>query len=152
MVRRFTHCLRATVHLKRTIDATGPRSARKSRGLFTTFCSGVSFLRYVSARVDTANCSPTLVAGIRIMKSSLITLLKSLWNDDRGFIVSAELVLVGTIAVLSMVVGLTAVSRSITQELYDVAESYDSVNQYDNGRQGQRRYNTGNDAADIIRR
>ncbi|MFQ5730727.1 MAG: branched-chain amino acid aminotransferase [Planctomycetaceae bacterium] len=71
------------------------------------------------------------------MKSALKKFLAALWNDERGFVVSSELVLVGTIAVLSMVVGLHAVSRSITHELFDVARSFRSVNQpYDDNRYG----------------
>jgi len=65
------------------------------------------------------------------MKIALAQLLRAFWNDEKGFIVSAELVLIGTIAVLSMVVGLTTVSRSITNELSDVAQAFDAVNQGD---------------------
>jgi len=62
---------------------------------------------------------------------TVIAFLRAFWNDEHGFIVSAELVLVGTIGVLSMVVGLSAVSRSVTNELYDMADAFNSVNQYD---------------------
>lgn len=50
-------------------------------------------------------------------------------DDENGFIISAELVLVMTIAVLAMVVGLTAVRDSITHELNDVAHAFGAVNQ-----------------------
>ena len=50
-------------------------------------------------------------------------------NDEHGFIISAELVLVMTIAVLGMVVGLTAVRDSITQELNDISQAFGAVNQ-----------------------
>lgn len=59
------------------------------------------------------------------------TLWKKLWNDEHGFIVSAELVLVTTITVLSTVVGLSTVSHAINGELYDVADAFSSVNQGD---------------------
>lgn len=49
--------------------------------------------------------------------------------DENGFIISAELVLVLTIAVLGMVVGLTAVRDSITQELNDLAHAFGAINQ-----------------------
>lgn len=52
-----------------------------------------------------------------------------LWNDDAGFIVSSELVLVATIVVLGMVVGLSEVSHGINQELEDVASAFGAVNQ-----------------------
>lgn len=65
----------------------------------------------------------------------MLHLLQKLYRDEAGFIVSAELVLIGTIAVLSMVVGLAEVSNSINNELEDVADAYGSVNQdYSYGR------------------
>ena len=57
------------------------------------------------------------------------TLMTQLLNDDNGFIVSAELVLVTTIAVLSMVVGLSEVANNVTQELEDVGAAFGSINQ-----------------------
>lgn len=59
----------------------------------------------------------------------MTTVILSLWKDEAGFIVSAELILISTIGVLSMVVGLTEVSISINQELEDVASAFGSVNQ-----------------------
>ena len=50
-------------------------------------------------------------------------------SDEHGFIISAELVLVMTIAVLGMVVGLAAVRDSITHELNDLSHAFGSVNQ-----------------------
>ena len=55
--------------------------------------------------------------------------LAALWSDDAGFIVSAELVLVGTIAVLSMVVGLSEVANNVNLELEDVGTAVGKVNQ-----------------------
>lgn len=55
--------------------------------------------------------------------------LKALWNDQNGFVVSAELVLVMTIGVLAMLVGLHSVSKSITQELNDVASAFGAIDQ-----------------------
>ena len=56
-------------------------------------------------------------------------LCTQLLNDEAGFIVSAELVLVATIAVLAMVVGLTEVAAGVNQELEDVASAFGSMNQ-----------------------
>jgi len=56
-------------------------------------------------------------------------LLSQLFYDEAGFIVSAELVLVTTIAVLSMVVGLAEIASAANQELEDVASAFGSVNQ-----------------------
>jgi hypothetical protein len=55
--------------------------------------------------------------------------LKALWNDQNGFVVSAELVLVMTIAVLAMLVGLHSVSKSVVQELNDVASAFGAIDQ-----------------------
>lgn len=52
-----------------------------------------------------------------------------LFGDEAGFVISAELVLVLTIAVLAMVVGLAAVRDSVTNELNDLAHAFGSVNQ-----------------------
>jgi Flp pilus assembly pilin Flp len=59
------------------------------------------------------------------MKNILIQLK----NDEAGFIVSAELILVSTIVVLAMIVGLSEVSRGMNQELEDVGSAFGSVNQ-----------------------
>ena len=56
-------------------------------------------------------------------------------NDEAGFIVSAELILVATIAVLGVVVGLSEIAYGVNNELEDVASAFGSVNQsfYVNG-------------------
>ena len=56
-------------------------------------------------------------------------LINNLYNDEAGFIVSAELVLISTIAVLGMVVGLSEVAFNINQELEDVGSAFGSINQ-----------------------
>lgn len=55
--------------------------------------------------------------------------LKALWNDEAGFIVSAELVLIATIVVLGLVVGLSEVQHAVVSELNDVADAIGSLNQ-----------------------
>lgn len=57
------------------------------------------------------------------------TILIQLMNDEAGFIVSSELVLISTIAVLAMVVGLSEVAHNINQELEDVGSAFGRVNQ-----------------------
>lgn len=59
----------------------------------------------------------------------MLRTLSKLADDEHGFIISAELVLVLTIAVLGMVVGLTAVRDAITNELNDLAHAFGAVNQ-----------------------
>jgi len=58
-----------------------------------------------------------------------MSLIKRLWNDEAGFIVSAELVLIGTIAVLGMIVGLSAARDGVTSELADVGGAINNLNQ-----------------------
>ncbi len=67
-------------------------------------------------------------------------LLNALLNDEAGFIVSAEMVLIGTITVLGMVVGLSEVAFNVNKELGDVATAFGSVNQsywYNGSQNGQ---------------
>jgi hypothetical protein len=59
----------------------------------------------------------------------MAAIIRNLWEDEAGFLVASELVLVSTILVLSMVVGMTSVSHAINHELVDIASAYDSVNQ-----------------------
>ena len=58
-----------------------------------------------------------------------MTLISNFRNDEAGFIISAELVLVMTIGVLSMVVGLAAVRDSVVHELNDVSHAIGSISQ-----------------------
>jgi hypothetical protein len=53
----------------------------------------------------------------------------ALLKDEAGFIVSAELVLVATISVLSLVVGLCEIAHAANEELNDVSEAIGSLNQ-----------------------
>jgi hypothetical protein len=55
--------------------------------------------------------------------------LVRLWNDEAGFVVSSELVLIATILVIGMVVGLTTLRDQVVQELADVAGAISDVNQ-----------------------
>ncbi|QDT31536.1 hypothetical protein [Thalassoglobus polymorphus] len=56
-------------------------------------------------------------------------MLRTLLNDEAGFIVSAELVLVATILVIGMIVGLSEVQHAVVAELNDVADAIGEVNQ-----------------------
>ena len=59
----------------------------------------------------------------------MLNLATKLLNDEAGFLVSAELILISTVLVLGMVIGLTEVSHAINNELLDVANAFESVNQ-----------------------
>lgn len=56
-------------------------------------------------------------------------MLKALWNDDAGFIISAELVLVATLLVIGLIVGLSEVQHAVVSELNDVADAIGELNQ-----------------------
>ncbi|MFI4876385.1 MAG: hypothetical protein ACIALR_13630, partial [Blastopirellula sp. JB062] len=58
-----------------------------------------------------------------------MSLLKRIWNDEAGFIVSTELILIATIVVIGLVVGLSAVRDAVTAELSDVAGAIQDVDQ-----------------------
>lgn len=58
-----------------------------------------------------------------------MNLFNALKNDENGFVVSAELVLVGTILVIGMIVGLTELSYGVNEELEDVGSAVGSINQ-----------------------
>ena len=56
-------------------------------------------------------------------------MLKNLFHDESGVIISAELILVLTLAVLAMVVGLSEVAIAINNELNDVSNAFGALNQ-----------------------
>jgi Flp pilus assembly pilin Flp len=56
-------------------------------------------------------------------------MLKQLWNDEVGFVISAELVLVLTIGVLAMIVGLSEVAVAVNTELNDISNAIGALNQ-----------------------
>ena len=56
-------------------------------------------------------------------------MLKAFLNDENGFVISAELVLVLTIGVLSMIVGLSEVASAVNTELNDLSNAIGALNQ-----------------------
>lgn len=56
-------------------------------------------------------------------------MLQRLFNDESGVIISAELVLVLTIAVLAMIVGLSEVAVAVNTELNDISNAFGALNQ-----------------------
>ena len=55
--------------------------------------------------------------------------MNRLWSDEAGFVVSSELVLIASIAVLGMIVGLTTLRDQVVAELVDVADAISTLNQ-----------------------
>lgn len=56
-------------------------------------------------------------------------MLKNLWNDETGVILSAEIVLVGTILVLGMIVGLVELQCAVVGELSDLGDAIGNLDQ-----------------------
>ena len=56
-------------------------------------------------------------------------MVRQLLNDEAGFIVSAELVLIATLLVIGLIVGLSEVQHAIVSELNDVADAIGELNQ-----------------------
>ncbi|WP_298869134.1 hypothetical protein [uncultured Gimesia sp.] len=56
-------------------------------------------------------------------------MFQQLWNDENGFVVSTELVLIATVLVLGMIVGLTTLRDQVIAELADVAAAFSNTNQ-----------------------
>lgn len=59
----------------------------------------------------------------------MLQITKSLWNDEAGFVISAELALVTTLCVMGLVVGLSAVRDAVNCELTDVSSAICSLDQ-----------------------
>ena len=59
----------------------------------------------------------------------MLSIATPLWRDQEGFLVSAELVLIATITILSMVVGLSEIAHGVNQELEDIGTAFGVVNQ-----------------------
>jgi Flp pilus assembly pilin Flp len=56
-------------------------------------------------------------------------MLTRLFQDERGFIVSAELVLIATLLVVGLIVGLSEVQHAVVAELNDVGDAIGKLNQ-----------------------
>ena len=56
-------------------------------------------------------------------------MLRRLWADEAGFVVSTELVLVATILVIGLIVGLTELRNQVVQELADTGAAIGMISQ-----------------------
>ncbi len=56
-------------------------------------------------------------------------MLRSLFRDESGFIVSAELVLIGTLVVLGMITGLVCLRSAVVDELASLGAAFRGMNQ-----------------------
>ena len=55
--------------------------------------------------------------------------LKTLWSDERGFLVSTELILIATILVIGLIAGMACLQQAIVQEFNDLSWAVSSLNQ-----------------------
>lgn len=58
-----------------------------------------------------------------------MNLFTQLLHDEHGFVLSAEMALLGTVGVIGATVGLTAVTKSVNDELTEVAMAFRSLDQ-----------------------
>jgi Flp pilus assembly pilin Flp len=56
-------------------------------------------------------------------------MLRNLWQDDSGAVISAELVLVLTILVIGVIVGLSEVAVAVNTELNDISNAIGALDQ-----------------------
>ena len=59
----------------------------------------------------------------------MISLAAQLWRDERGFVVSAELVIIATVLVLGLIVGMSCLQTALVGEFKDLAFAMSSLNQ-----------------------
>ncbi|MDZ7619431.1 MAG: hypothetical protein U1E05_20725, partial [Patescibacteria group bacterium] len=58
----------------------------------------------------------------------VMRMLRRAWEDERGFVVSTELVLIATVLVIGGIVGLVTVRDAVVQELGDIATAIGNIN------------------------
>ena len=56
-------------------------------------------------------------------------MIRKLWNDEAGFLISTEAVLYWTIVVLGILTGLVAVRQAVISELVETAQAIMAINQ-----------------------
>jgi hypothetical protein len=56
-------------------------------------------------------------------------MLKRLWHDERGVIVSAEIVMIMTVLVIGVMTGLTSIRDGVIEELADVGPAIGNIDQ-----------------------
>ena len=58
-----------------------------------------------------------------------MSMFRKLWQDESGFVIASELVLIGTILVIGMITGLTSLRNAVVTELADVADAIGLIDQ-----------------------
>jgi hypothetical protein len=77
-------------------------------------------------------------------------LMRKLWNDDGGAVITTEWVFVATILILGSITGLVAVRQAILSELTEFTNAVLTVNQSSSfsGQHNGRAHTAGSDAID----
>ena len=57
------------------------------------------------------------------------SMMKKFWNDEAGFVVTVEMILVATVLVIGLVAGLTQLRDAVVGELADTAAAFGSMDQ-----------------------
>jgi Flp pilus assembly pilin Flp len=57
------------------------------------------------------------------------SMLKKFWNDEAGFVVTVEMILVATVLVIGLVAGLAQLRDAVNAELADTAAAFGSIDQ-----------------------
>ena len=70
-----------------------------------------------------------LVPKTNAKEKKVYKMLRQMWNDEAGFVVSAELVLVSSMLVIGLIVGMSEVQHAVVSELNDVADAIGEINQ-----------------------
>ena len=81
------------------------------------------------ARPATTSAKRFPVGRCRCGAGGLATVLKAFWRDERGSVVSAEAVVVGTGAVVGATVGMGTAAESVNGEMHELAYSFRSLDQ-----------------------
>lgn len=58
-----------------------------------------------------------------------MTFLLALWNDERGAVITAELIIVLTVLVTAMVAGFSALRNALVSEFADTGAAFGNLNQ-----------------------
>ena len=68
-------------------------------------------------------------APCTLLNEKATKMLKKFWIDEHGVVLSAELILVGTILILGMIVGLVELQCAVVAELSDLGDAIGNVDQ-----------------------
>jgi len=104
--------------------------ARCLLGFQADLCFRLAVRKIAVSRIGTSLRTTLSLSLTCLIKGNLgMRTLVALWQDEAGFVISAELVLVLTIGVLAMVVGINAVAKSVVMELNDVSNAIGALDQ-----------------------